>query len=160
MLEIHLTGSEVLLGAMCGLQRHMEALRKGLPDRHGYEGDGWGVHIEGACGELAFAKAAGLYWNGSVNTFKVGGDVSGIEVRTRSRHDYELLIRPNDHDDAAYVLVTGKVPDFRVHGWLSGREAKQHSEWLQRHGNRPGAYFVPHDALHGLAELTHCMVGV
>lgn len=135
-----------------GWMRQLAAVRAGRPDRHGYEGDGWSEHIEGACGEIAVAKALGLYWNGSVDTFKLGDDVPGLQVRTRSRDTYELIVRPNDPDDATWVLVTGRTPMFWIRGWIFGRDAKR-QEWMQNHGGRPSAYFVPHVALRPLHEL-------
>jgi hypothetical protein len=157
-MNVKLTGSELYLAAQIGIARQMEAMRKGLPDKHGFDGlEGWTVHIEGAAGEMAVAKALGLFWNGSLNTFKTQADVQRLEVRTRSKHYYELLIRPNDDSDALFVLVTGRAPDFEVKGWIRGSEAKK-QEWLQNHGGRPPAYFVPHDALRQLDEL-NCSPG-
>lgn len=151
-MNVHLNPFELWLAGMVGSKRQIEAIRQNLPDRHGYDGDGWSIHTEGAAGEMAFAKAVGLYWNGSVNTFKREGDVVGYEVRTRSRHNYELIIRPNDPDDRIYVLVTGRSPDFRVVGWIRGRDGKR-PEWLRTYGNRPAAHFVPHGALKPLEAL-------
>lgn len=118
-------------------------MRDQRPDRHGYKGAGWSEHIEGACGEAAVAKVLNRFWNGSVDTFATGGDVGDIQVRTRSSHDYELLVRPDDRDSDVFILVTGRAPTFRVIGYIWGRDAKR-PEWLQTHGSRPAAYFVPH----------------
>jgi len=142
---IQLANHEVGAAVRVGGLRHWEAVRGGMADRHGFDGDGWGVHIEGALGEMAAAKALNIYWDGSVNTFKAH-DLVGIQVRTRSRNDYELIVRPSDDDDAAWVLVTGKHGTYNVRGWIRGKDAKR-EEWLQTHGQRPPAYFVPHAAL-------------
>lgn len=148
MIEVQLTWPEVLVGATIGVQRQLEALMQGRPDRHGFDGEnGWTVHIEGACGELAVARVIDRYWAATVNTFKDGGDIDRkVQVRTRSKHHYELLIRPDDGDDDVFVLVTGRAPMYRVVGWILGRDAKQ-AAFLQEYGNRPKAYFVPHAAL-------------
>jgi hypothetical protein len=146
-LNSHEVGAAVRVGAL----RHWEAVRGGMADRHGFDGDGWGVHIEGALGEIAAAKALNIYWDGSVNTFKAD-DLAGIQVRTRSRADYELIVRPGDDDGAAWVLVTGKHGKYDVRGWIKGDDAKR-DEWLAAHGNRPAAYFVPHAALKPIEEL-------
>lgn len=146
----------MLLAGQVGIRRQMEALKRGLPDRHGFTGLGWDIHVEGACGELAVAKALGRYWNGSVNTFKVGGDVGAMQVRTRSRSHYELLIRPDDKDQDVFVLVTGTSPKFKVVGWIKGKDAKR-VEWLQTHGGRPPAYFVPQKSLGNIEDLTEQM---
>lgn len=137
------------MAAGVGLERQLRALTDKRPDRHGFvpkEEAGWCLHIEGACGEAAVAKALNRFWDGSVDSFKSGGDVGGIQVRTRSRHDYELIVRADDRDTDVFVLVTGRAPTFRVVGYILGRDAKR-PEFLQRHGNRPGAYFVPYSVL-------------
>ena len=151
-MNVTLTWQEVAQGAWTGTQRQMHALKDRRTSVFGFEGDDWGIHIEGACGEIAAAKAMDRYWSASVNTFKVGGDVGQVQVRTRSRHDYELLIRENDRDEDVFVLVTGKIPDFYVRGWIVGRDGKR-DEWRKAHGGRPPAWFVPHDALHPIKQL-------
>jgi hypothetical protein len=153
-MRVRLTWFEAVMAGEVGMRRHLAALRGGNPDQHGRNGeDGWTVHIEGAAGELAVAKVLDRYWSGSVNTYHDEGDVGQrLEVRTRSRHHYELLVRPGDPPDSAYVLVTGRVPWFVVRGWVFGHEAMR-PEWLRVHGDRPAAYFVPHEELSPLAEL-------
>ncbi|WP_051324000.1 hypothetical protein [Candidatus Solirubrobacter pratensis] len=144
---------ELAQAAYVGCQRHIESVAKGLPDRYGAEKGGWNLHIEGAAGELAFAKCLNVYWSGSVNTFGEGGDVGQIQVRTRSRHDYELIIREKDRDDDVFVLVTGVSPEYVVVGWTFGGIAKAHDEWRKTHGGRAAAWFVPHEALRPVDEL-------
>jgi hypothetical protein len=145
MIEVTLHTFEVKMGAAVGMDRHIAALDRRLPDRHGFTGDGWKVHVEGALGELAVAKALNRFWNGSVNTFK-GGDLGRLQVRTRSRHDYDLIVRDSDADDEYFMLVTGQCPSYQVHGYIKGADAKQ-PQWLQTHGDRPAAWFIPKDAL-------------
>jgi hypothetical protein len=141
------------MAAQIGVLRQLEAVRKGLPDRHGFDGDtGWTIHIEGAAGEIAAAKALGLYWGGTVNTFKTEGDVGNIEVRTRSKPHYDLLVRDNDKNESVFVLVTGKSPKYNVVGWILGKDAKK-TEWYADYGNRPPAYFVPQNCLRPIEEL-------
>lgn len=134
-----------------GRLRHLAAIKAGRRDQHGFEGDGWSVHIEGACGECAVAKALGLYWNGSINTFKAD-DIPGAQIRTRSRHDWQLYVRPHESNQAAWILVTGRCPNYQIHGWLYGHEAKQ-EQWLCDHGGRPPAYFVPNSELRLITDL-------
>lgn len=154
-MNISLKWHEVLMAAQIGVVRQVQSLKKGLRDKHGHEGAGWNLHLEGCCGELAVAKALNQFWDGSVNSFKVGGDVGGLHVRTRSKHSYELIVRDDDPDDAAFVLVTGTCPEYRVRGWILGGDAKR-SEWRQTHGGREAAWFVPHENLHPI----ECLKGV
>lgn len=157
-IEVRLSPYEIDMAANVGLRRQLEALRSGLKDCHGFEGDGWGVHIEGAMGEMAFAKASGMFWDGSVNTFRIQGDVGRVEVRTRSQHQYELIVRDNDKDDSYYVLVTGKYGEYQIRGYIVGAKAKK-PRWSRTHGNRPAAFFVPHGAMEPVARLFAVLSG-
>ena len=151
---IRLGYSELVIGAVVGILRHIEAVVRGRPDRHGFEGDGWGAHIEGALAEMAAAKAINAYWDAPLNTFNSPsrGDVGPYEVRRRSRQDYEVLIRPGDADSKVHIAVFGCAPRFRIAGWLFGYEAKK-DEWLQGHADRDPAWFMPQCKLRGLDTL-------
>jgi hypothetical protein len=128
--------------ALVGVSRNVEALRKGCQNRLPIN-DEWSIHILGALGECAFAKATNRYWNGSVNTFKAGGDIGeSIQIRTRSRHGYDLIVREGDRDSDVFVLVTGGPSEFRVHGWMLGTDAKS-AKYKANYGNYGEAYFVP-----------------
>lgn len=150
-VAVTLNWHEVCLAAHVGLWRRINAVKQGKRDIHGYEGAGWDANIEGACGELAAAKALGRYWDGSVETWK-RPDIGDLQIRTRSQSHYGLLVRPDDDDDDIFVLVTGKCPEFTVRGWLHGRDSKR-QQWLNEHGGRPAAYFVPQSSLRPLSEL-------
>jgi hypothetical protein len=152
--DVTLDRAAVFWAAEIGVTRHLEALLAARPDAYGYDAarDGWGDHIEGACGELAVAQLLGWTWEATINTFKVGGDVGDVQVRTRSRHYYDLLIRPDARPTDCYVLVTGRCPRYRVHGWIRAGDAMR-PEWLHTYGGRPPAYFGPATALSPLAAL-------
>ncbi len=151
-MKIVLTIGEMHLAAHNGTLRVIESIKKGLKDRHGFEGPGWDINVEGAAGEIAAAKAIGTYWGGTVNTFKTMGDVGDLEVRTRSKSYYELIVREGDNSNAIFILVTGQAPVFNVVGWIKASDAKQ-PKWRKTHGGRPPAYFVPHDALNPIESL-------
>jgi len=153
VMEVTLTTAEMLSAALIGMSRHVAALARRLQDNHGYNrDDGWGDHIEGACGELAVAKAIGRYWPATVNDFKKGCDVLGCQVKTRSQHHWDLLVRRDDADDRIFVLVTGKAPNLIIRGWLPASECKQ-PEYLQTYGHREPAWFVPQAKLRPMDEL-------
>jgi hypothetical protein len=145
---------ELAFAAYVGVSRNIQALRECKGDRLDTDiSNAWTLHIEGAAGEMAAAKALGLYWDAPVGTYKHGGDIGALQVRTRSRHSYELIVRDGDRSEDIFVLVTGRAPRFRVHGWIAGGDAKR-PEWLREYGGRPAAYFVPHDALQPLTALS------
>lgn len=144
---ITLAAHELHMAATVGLRRQVSSVITGLQDRHGMNPeDGWRAHIEGACGELAVAKYLRKYWDGSVDTFRTLPDLGNVEIRTRSRHDYELIIRPDDDTEKYYVLVTGRAPHYRIRGYILGAAARC-DQWVQRHGGRSPAWFVPSQAL-------------
>jgi hypothetical protein len=137
--------------ALVGVSRNVEALRKGCQNRMPIN-DEWGIHILGACGECAFAKGTNRYWNGGVNTFK-GSDVGkNIQVRTRSHHHYDLIVRRSDHDTDVFVLVTGGPHEFALRGWILASDAKQ-QKYMANHGGHGEAYFVPQSDLHSIEQL-------
>lgn len=157
METVTLAQHELMMAAPVGVRRHVEALERGLTDRHGAESEPpWQIHIEGACGECATAKCLGIYWDGSTGTFKMRGDVGALEVRTRSEHWHDLIVRPKDKSNAIYVLVTGTAPTYFVRGWLFGHHCKVSAFWKDKKnapGGRDPGWFVPSSALLPMEEL-------
>jgi hypothetical protein len=154
-VPVTLTKREMSMGADCGIMRNIASMADGLHPANGFDeerDDAWNIHIEGACGEIAAAKVMGRFWSPTVNIFKAPDIGKTIQVRTRSRHSYELYVRPGDNPDHCFVLVTGRAPDFRVRGYLMAFDARNDA-WLKNHGGRPPAWFVPHCALHDIAPL-------
>jgi len=150
---VRLTWAEAHFAAMVGVSRQLKAMQAGKSDRFGAEEmDGWGIHIEGAAAEMCVAKWLGRFWSPSVNTFRAPDLEGGIQVRLRSRHEYELIVRPTDDDTHRFVHVTGEIPNFRIRGWITGSDAKR-EEWEQTHGGRPKAWFVPNDGLNPLESI-------
>jgi hypothetical protein len=141
--KIFLEKYEFKMAAEVGLRRCLSCKTKGIKDKYGFKGYGWDISVEGACAELALAKYLGVYWNGSVDTFKNGGDVSGLEVRTTKNHN-KLIVRKEDRHDSIYVLLTGKAPEYNIVGWEYGYMIKQ-SEYLTDFGkkDRPLVYAIP-----------------
>jgi hypothetical protein len=154
MVDITLAPHERDLAAWVGVRRNDEAKRQGLCHKAGYKGDGQKVNIEGAGGELAVAKALNVYWDGSVNTFKQPDLQGGLQVRTRSRHDYDLIIRPGDAPEERYILVTGQMPHYRIQGWARGVDVML-PQYFKSPNDRPEAYFVPASKLQPIETLLH-----
>jgi hypothetical protein len=130
--------------------RQDEAVAAKRPDRHGFKGDGYQIHLQGALGELVCCAVMDIEWDASVNTFKKPDVLDCLQVRTRSTSGYDLLIRPTDADDEIFIHVTFDIkagePYFTVHGGMTGRDGKR-QEWLHAHGGRPPAYFIPAEYL-------------
>lgn len=142
---VELSLSEMLNGCIVGCLRHHESSRKKMPDKHGFDGSklsGLSIHVDGACGEIAVAKLRGRYFGGLVNSFKAADLGNNVQVKTRSSHDYDLIVRRDDNPDHIFVLVTGSPPQLFVRGWIYGHEAMQ-EKFLKTYGGREPAYFVP-----------------
>lgn len=151
-MQVTLEWFEVSRAALVGISRNVEALRKGLQNSRPTNENEWHIHVVGALGECAFAKATGRYWSGSVNTFKSGGDIGkNIQVRTRSKHSYDLIVRDGDKDDDIFVLVTGGPTDYEIRGWMLARDAKS-EKYRANYGGYGDAFFVPAKDLHSISQ--------
>jgi hypothetical protein len=140
-------------------RRHFNSIRDGRCDMYGAVGssqeEGLKKHLLGAAGELAFAKAIGVKWEATVDTFK-SPDVCGVQVRTRSSTDWDLLVRKGDKDNELFALVVGTPPKLRVVGGMRACKAKK-EKFLGNHGNHGRAYFVPQDKLGSIEDMIKCM---
>jgi len=151
---IHLEWYEIERAAMTGVRREVESIKAGHRNVAGFSGNfSWQRAIEGACGELAFAKFFKTYWQGSINTFRNGGDVGKLQIKTIGLEDHHLIIKDRDPKDAIYVLVIGKLGEYRIAGWIRDKDARR-KEWYTTHvENRPPAYHIPQEALRSIDEL-------
>lgn len=157
MISVTLTADEWASAVFVAALRQHHSLHRNSADSL-YEKpwmDQFNIHVLGACGEIAVAKALGLHWGGTVNAYKTKPDVEpDIEVRHRTKSYYDLIVRKDDPDDRRYFLTIGEaseLPKISLVGWISGAEAKQ-DRWLARHGGWKEAYFVPQGELNGVGE--------
>lgn len=156
--RVRLCPQEVYMASIVGLRRQLEALRAGFKDRNGADcmppAEAYFAHINGAQGECAAARSLGAYWPMTINAPKALPDLlPDWQVRTRLNHEHDLIVRDDDSDDQRFVLVTGSGPEFMVHGWLLGRDAKR-DEWRKDRGGRGApCFWVPQSALRPLSEI-------
>ncbi len=166
------THDEMSAAAAVGCLRQKEARLAGKRESHGRrDGAGdrgglsaaWMNHIEGAMGEMAFAKFAGLHWDAPVNTYKSGGDVGLIQVRTRvgegpNRYCRDLIIRNADATESVYVQVVWWDHEaFDVVGWCVVGDVRREcfrSAWYKSYtpGRTDLAWFIPDSALRPMSE--------
>lgn len=146
---VTLERAEVTQAAIIGVDRFMESRAKGrqhnLPVKPG--DDLLSLDIKGAMGEMAYAKARGLYYEPRVNTFKEADFGSNVQIRTGAEEGHSLIIRKTDNPEHFYVLVIGSAPTFRVVGWIKGADAMAQAAWLKDWAGRSEAWFVPQSAL-------------
>jgi len=130
---------------------------RGLKGRNGGAATGamaLTIHLLGAAGEMAVASHLGLkeFLYKETEAKRGSCDLPGIDVKTRSRHSYDLIVQNNESPEKKFVLVTIENKKTRIHGWICGKDAMKERFWSDPAGGRP-AYFVPKTALHPMSTL-------
>ena len=130
---------------------------KGLRGRNGGAWQGskaLDIHLLGAAGEVAVASYLGMKEHLFKETEARRGsdDLPGIDVKTRSKHQYDLIVQKNENACKKFVLVTVESQKTLLHGWCYGHEAMKEEYWADPARGRP-AYFVPKEALHSMDAL-------
>ena len=145
--QITLTWPEVQQAAIVGVLRQSSNLEGKLEHKYNADPDrGWDYHITGALGELAVAKSFGIFWSGSIDNF-LAADVGHLQVRATPGDRNRLTLHPKDGDGQRWILVTGRPPQYTIHGWVFGHEGKRQEYWEDpTRKNRP-CYFVPQHVL-------------
>ena len=152
--DIVLSLVEARVAALVAVERMVDSLRRGSRNRPGIRPDAiWQIQLEGAGGELAFAKRLGWYWDGAVGVFHQPGrgDVRHVHVRRRREHHWDLTIRPDIDVPGVYALVTGCFPRYRVHGWAEWPGCATYE--AAYNPDRKPALFVAQADLRDLADL-------
>lgn len=156
-VTVELTGSEYIQAMMVGCMRMAQNRRDGRSHAHGASAsEAEQMHIIGAVGEACVAKYLNTFWLGT-GKFR-GPDVGTIQVRSRSKAHYQLILHEGDADDDIFVSVFVSEGVGELRGWLRGFEGKQSRYWSDPAGSRP-AYFVPNDALHPMGSLLASLRG-
>jgi hypothetical protein len=153
-VSIKLTAAQLIIAANVGVMRRASNAVKQIQPRYGASnGAGsWEMDIVACQAEFAVAKYCNLFWDGAVNNFSAR-DVGGlVDVRSRTKSHYQLILHPADPDNVPFVLVFGAPPIFELSGWLFARDGKIDKFWSDPAGGRP-AFFVPKDVLRPMPEL-------
>ena len=147
---VELTAAEQLQGAIVGAMRHIQGARRA--DFYGAsQANAWQIDIEGALGEMAVAKAKGIYWSGDIGRTDTP-DVGKLQVRTTRRDNGRLILHKRDSDDEIFILATGENGTYNLKGWLLGYVGKRDEYWTDPVGGR-AAYFVPQAELNDMKNL-------
>lgn len=113
------------------------------------------IHLLGAAGEMAVASYLGLKEHLYKETEAKRGSADlpdNIDVKTRSKASYDLIVQKGESPDKRFVLVTIQEQKTLIHGWCYGYEAMQEQYWADPARGRP-AYFVPKEALKPIESL-------
>jgi hypothetical protein len=140
-----------------GLRRQGFNESKGLRGRNGGAWKGskaLDIHLLGAAGEMAVASYLGLKQHLYKETEARRGsdDLPGIDVKTRSKSRYDLIVQKGSDARKKYVLVSIENQKTLLHGWCYGEEAMQERFWADPARGRP-AFFVPKNFLHPMSSL-------
>ena len=140
-----------------GMRRQGVNEAKGLRGRNGGAWKGHkalDIHLLGAAGEVAVASYLGMKEHLFKETEARRGsdDLPGMDVKTRSRHQYDLIVQKNENACKKFVLVTIESQKTFLHGWCYGHEASQKHFWADPARGRP-AFFVPKNCLHSMETL-------
>jgi len=141
-----------------GLRRQGVNESKGLRGRNGGAWKGskaLEIHLLGAAGEVAVASYLGMKEHLFKETeARRGSDdlPGGIDVKTRSKHSYDLIVQKSEDPRKKFVLVTVQDQKTLLHGWCYGHEALQEQFWADPARGRP-AYFVGKEHLRPMETL-------
>jgi hypothetical protein len=157
-IEFVFTPEERRLAMEEGVRRQAVNEAKGLRGRN--KGPRFGdkaleVHLLGAAGEMAVASYMGLknHLYAEKEARRGSDDLpGGIDVKTRSKHRYDLLVQRNENPDRKFVLVTIQDQKTLIHGWAFGRDCMKEEFWADPARGRP-AYFVPQSELRSMESL-------
>lgn len=146
MIEITLNKNEIYIASVIGARRNIESAGSREFNKVKNKDFGWHIDIEAAAAELALAKALGVYWDFSVNTYK-RPDVGGYQVRHTQVPGGKLILRPGDAPNEKYILVIGSTPLFVVAGWVWGHDAMVDEYIFRGFNGMPDCWMVPQAAL-------------
>lgn len=120
------------------------------------------MHRLGAVGEVAAAVHLGLeaYLFSEQLAVRGSADLPGdIEVKTRSRHKYDLIVQKGERPDKKLILVTVEGDSTLLHGWCMAGDVMREEFWADVARNGRAAYFVPKSELRPLTDLLPLKAG-
>lgn len=140
-----------------GMRRQGVNEAKGLRGRNGGAWKGskaLDIHLLGAAGEMAVASYLGMkdFLYKETQAKRGSDDLPGMDIKTRSKHSYDLIVQRSESPDKKFILVTIQDQATFIHGWCYGHEAAKEKYWADPARGRP-AYFVPKEALRSIDEL-------
>jgi hypothetical protein len=112
-------------------------------------------HLLGAAGEMAVAVMLGMENQLYQETEAKRGSFDlppNIDIKTRSKHYYDLIVQLDESPDKILVLVTIENRITLIHGWIKAADAMKEQWKKDPAGGRP-AYFIPKTELLSLSTL-------
>lgn len=127
VIEFQLTESQNTMATEEANRRQKFNEENGLKSRNRAPSKGkkaYDNHILGAKAEVAVAAYLGAteYLFLDKAPVRNSCDIPGIDIKCRSKHNYDLLVQLDDSLEKIYVLVTIEKDTTRIHGWIPGAE--------------------------------------
>lgn len=153
-MRARLTQTELMVIAYVGSGRNVQCLtREYTPGAGIGVANTWTPNIEGAAGEMATAKALGIYWEPIIGNLHAD-DVGPYQVRTNMSRRYDdTCLRPRDKPNRVYISVLSFCPDFELIGWIRGADGKLDEYLRPGDPDRPPCFYVPRKKLLPMSEL-------
>lgn len=126
MIAIRLERYEMEIASSVGRARNLSAIARGSKDVYPSDSqNAWGQHIDGAGAEMAFAKYIGLYWDGSVDTYRSGtGDLPYTQIDVKHSRDGKWKVKERDKGDL--VLVRGTMPEYIIEAYCNAESVRRY----------------------------------
>jgi hypothetical protein len=157
-IEFKFSDEERKLAADEGYRRQKVNETKKLTGRNGGPEIGeeaLRIHFLGAAGEMAVASYLGLkeFLYKEKEAKRGSSDLPpNIDVKTRAREYYDLIVQIDDDPSKIYVLVTIESKKCVIHGWIEGKDTRRDA-FVKAPANRGPAYFVPKGYLKPITTL-------
>ena len=151
-MEVELDNGEILMATMLGLLRNSVNRAAGVKDRKKGDLDPSRMDIDGMAAEVAFCKFQNLYPDFSISPQKLTYDCltkDGNKVDIKQTHypDGRLLVNTDKAgaETTHYVLVVGRVPKFRMVGYVEKEDVFVDENLADLHGRK--VYAIEQDKL-------------
>lgn len=145
-----LSPADIVKAKQCAQERYARRRQQGSGSTYGLDMAQWNPEreTEAIGAEIFCSNALGIEWIDSDKPDHEGDLGRGKQVRSTPLANGRLLVHeaPRDNPYHAFYLVTGVFPQYKVHGWLLGKDAQSDKWWT---APQPGrfCYAVPQSEL-------------
>lgn len=157
-VRISLSSEQLAAANAEAVRRQTENEAKGLRGRNRAPAVGekaLAMHRLGCIGEMTVAAYMGLqeYVYSDSTPIRNSADLPGeLEVKTRAKHGYDLLVQIDGDPNKIYVLVTHEGRDTEIVGWIRGKDAMR-KEWIKEYVRGRPCYAVKQSYLNTVDSL-------
>lgn len=163
MVEFIFTEEQRLMAFQEAVRRHEDNINHSRKGRNGAPSRGPRaamMHLLGAAGELAVAQYLNIsqFLYSDTKPIRGSSDLMMIDVKTRSKHYYDLLVQLDDDPRKKFVLVTIEGKKTLIHGWANGVDCMKQN-FVKAFEPGRDCYAVPRGHLRPIEELK-CLLAI